>query len=138
MMKLVISRQYDKNETKGYLIILTGTKCLFHCVTLELQDNGNQHNTSCIPEGVYQVEKYESEKHGHCFHIMNVPGRSDILIHIGNFASGVAHIDTKGCILPGMYFSDINNVEILDVAESTRAMKNLLEILPDKFEIHII
>jgi hypothetical protein len=136
-MKCVISRDYDKNETRGIWLILEAAKVIYRCVSLELPDNGNQHNTSCIPEGKYQVEKYVSEKHGKCFRVLDVPDRSDILILIGNFAAGVKK-DTKGCILAGAFFADINQDGFTDIAESTKTMNELQNILPDIFELHII
>jgi len=136
-MKVIISRSYFKSETKGRLIVLDGVEKVFELVTLELADNGNQRNTSCIPEGVYDVVKYSSKSKGDCFHVLDVPERDSILIHKGNYAAG-KKIDTKGCILPGVYFTDINNDGNIDVAESTIAMDKLLTTLPDKFKLYIL
>ena len=72
------------------------------------------------------------------FRLKDVPGRVGILIHIGNYAAGTGRIDTKGCILPGRYFVDLNDDGILDVAESTKAMRELWDVLPDKFVLYII
>lgn len=132
-MKVVLSRSYGKNETKGVLYVFDGASCPYHCVSLELPDNGNQKNASCITAGVYDVEKYDSPSKGRCFHVTNVPGRDSILIHTGNYTH-----DTLGCILPGTYFSDIDNNGFIDVAESSRAMSRLLILLPDIFKLHII
>ena len=101
-IKAVMSRTYGQLETKSSLFVLNGEELLFKCKALELPDNGNQHNVSCILEGVYDVEKlYWEAKHMWVFAVLNVPGRSGILIHIGNYAAG-KKIDTEGCILPGM------------------------------------
>lgn len=136
-MKVVISREYGKNETKGILLVLQGTKIIYRCVTLELPYNGNQKNTSCIKEGKYQVTKYWTPTKNNCFYIQQVPGRSDILIHIGNFAAGLKK-DTEGCILVGSHFEDINNDGNIDIVDSSKTMKELFEILPELFELHII
>jgi len=136
-MKVIISRYYGKNETLGSLFVFSGLKVEYRCKTIELPNNGNQKYTSCIPEGVYDVEKYTSEKHGQCFHILDVPNRSDILFHSGNYATG-GKIDTKGCILPGSCFADINEDDNLDVIESKKTMTELYAILPDKFKLFII
>jgi hypothetical protein len=136
-MKAIISRTYLPSETKGRLFVMDGEQKLLEMVTLELADNGNQHNTSCIPEGIYDCEKRISEKRGEHFMVLNVPGRTDILIHIGNYASG-KKIDTKGCILPGLHFIDLNNDGNIDVADSTQAMKRLNEKLPEKFKLYIL
>lgn len=136
-MKVIIKREYLTNQTKGLLLILDKVKILGRAVTLELPQNGNQHFTSCIPEGKYQVEKYISPTKGECFKLLNVPDRTDIFIHRGNFAAGTKK-DTLGCILCGYHFEDLNNDGNLDVAESTATLKSLLEILPGKFELIIL
>jgi hypothetical protein len=71
------------------------------------------------------------------FWIKDVPGRDGILLHIGNFAAG-KKLDTEGCILPGMYFSDINDDGNIDVTGSTTAMNKLLKYLPNEFDLIII
>ncbi len=136
-MKVVIAREYEDKETRGLLLVFDGTEIVFQCKTLELPDKGNAKKVSCIPEGVYEVVKALSPTKGKCFMINKVPNRDSILIHIGNYATGVK-VDTLGCILPGMSFTDINKDGYLDVADSTGAMKKLLELLPDKFELNII
>jgi len=136
-MKVLISRQYGKNETRGSLFVLDGADLLYRCKTIELPDNGNQRNVSCILEGEYWVIKYERENGGVVFLLLDVPGRDAIEIHIGNYVAG-GKIDTSGCILPGNYFSDLNEDGYIDIAGSTAAMNTLLELLPDKFKLHII
>jgi hypothetical protein len=136
-MKVVISRTYDKDETRGSLFILEGELKHFECKTLELPYKGNQKNISCISEGVYDVEKVVSLTKGKCFLLKDVQNRTAVMIHTGNFAAG-KQIDTQGCILPGMSFVDKNGDGVLDVSDSTVAMTSLLKILPDKFELYII
>ena len=136
-MKVIISRTYNSNETLGTLMVMDGERPVYSCKSLELPYNGNQRNTSCIPEGTYEVIKSTSQGRGNVFRFLNVPDRDGILIHIGNYAAG-KRVDTQGCILPGRYFVDINNDGIIDVAESTIAMNKLWEVLPDKFVIVII
>jgi len=136
-MKVIISRAYNKNETQGSLFVLNGIDLFFKCKTIELPFNGNQHNTSCIPEGEYKVMKVKRPNGDYAFLILDVPNRSNILIHKGNYAAG-SHVDTLGCILPGKYFTDINDDGYVDIAESTVAMQTLLDLLPEKFKIYIL
>jgi hypothetical protein len=124
-MKAVLSRKYDNLQTLGRLIIFDENVKKLEMVTIELPDNGNQKNTSCIPEGIYEIEKIVSPTKGECFHVLNVPKRDNILIHVGNYASG-SKIDTKGCILVGLWYADINEDGSMDVAESKAAMGRLL------------
>ena len=137
-MKAILSRTYNDNETIGSLFIVDGEREVFKCKTIELPDNGNQRNTSCIPEGTYVVLKHVSPTKGECFKVLDVPGRSDILIHIGNYASDTGRTDTLGCILPGRYFTDINNDGLVDITHSTVTMRKLMDVLPDNFTLYII
>jgi len=136
-MNVQISRQYKELETLGDLQVLVGNFIKFECKTIELPWKDNQHDVSCVPEGVYNVKKIISPTKGKCFLLENVPNRGAVEIHIGNFAAG-KKIDTLGCVLPGMSFGDRNNDGILDVVDSTKAMEKLLEILPDEFELTIV
>jgi hypothetical protein len=108
----------------------------------------NHKNISCIPPREYKCERVTSAKHGLCFLINDVPDRSNILIHIGNYASekilleraimnNLKKVDTLGCILVGLRFVDINFDGNIDVFDSTKAMGMLLHILPAKFKIII-
>lgn len=136
-MKTVISRTYTPNETLGALFVLEGSKKLFEGVSIELPNKGNQHNISCIPEGVYDMIKIVSPTKGKCFLLLNVPNRSNVEMHIGNYATG-KKVDTKGCILPGLRFDDINKDGNLDVVYSTQALETLLNLLPEKSKLYII
>lgn len=68
----------------------------FKCFTVELPWSSNESNKSCIPEGEYLVEWDKSAKHGMCYHLRNVPGRTHIQIHPANYAHQLL-----GCISPG-------------------------------------
>jgi hypothetical protein len=132
-MKCVLSRSYTPSETKGYFAVFDGSVLDYHCVTLEPPNLGNQHNISCIPEGQYTVTKENNPEKGMCFRVNNVPNRDGILIHKGNFTK-----ETRGCIICGSYFEDINGDGVLDVVDSTIALNKLLGYLPDSFTLYII
>jgi hypothetical protein len=104
----------------------------FELWTLELDWDNNQKQTSCIPQGVYQVIKRNSSKYGDHFHITGVPNRDLILIHNGNY-----HTQILGCVLVGVGLSDINQDGYLDVSMSKHAIKQLLEAYPNGFELEI-
>jgi hypothetical protein len=55
--------------------------------------------TTCIPEGTYNCGPHSSAKFGNTFEVLNVPDRTEILFHAGNFPK-----DTHGCILIGSSF----------------------------------
>lgn len=133
-MKLHINRySHEEKQTIGKLYVLNDKneiKAEFDC--LELPWKNNQRNISCIPEGTYQVKKRKSSKFGEHFQVLNVPGRSYILIHKGNY-----YTDIRGCILPGLNLSDINLDGVIDVTSSTQAMKKLLSMMPNEFQLKI-
>ena len=139
----VLSRDYGARSTTGCLYIFEGDKSIFNCVMIELPKfvvpmRINSPNIDCIPgEMTYTVKKHYSPSKGECFQVMDVPDRTWVLWHVGNFATG-KKVDTEGCQLPGMRFEDINHDGNIDVADSTKAMNMLLAIMPDEFKLHIL
>jgi len=133
-MKVLIERYpSEEKQTLGNLYVLDKLDSIqFKCVTLELPWKKNKRRVSCIPLGEYRVIKHTSPKFGKCFWIRDVEGRSEILIHKGNF-----YTDILGCILVGIDFIDIDNNGILDVTSSKDTMDELLKILPDGFKLEI-
>ena len=71
-------------------------------VTLEDRWFDNEPQLSCIPVGKYKIKIHNSPKFGRVFQVMDVPGRSHILIHAGNTKE-----DTHGCILLGLMYGTI-------------------------------
>lgn len=122
-----------KDQTQGQLFVLDGNlNVVFQCFTLELPWKNNKSNVSCIPDGEYNVKKRHSEKYGWHFHILDVPGRSYILIHEANYVS-----ELEGCIAVGKNRRDINNDGLDDVTSSVDTKEKLLSILPEEFIIII-
>ena len=116
--------------------------------SLELPYLENQQNISCIPPGEYLCERITHRKYGVCYYVNDVPGRSGILIHIGNFAAQrvlaarvkartAKKVDTLGCIMVGLRFVDLNGDGYLDLQDSTKAMNILRAVLPDSFKLII-
>ncbi len=108
---------------------------------LELPWLNNQRNISCIPTGVYKAKKHMSPTFGRSFWLQDVPGRSEILMHFGNYAASknprTGRPDTRGCQLPGERFADIDGDGYLDVTSSKRTMDRLWATLPAEFDIII-
>jgi hypothetical protein len=93
---LIIRDEFTDKSTIGKLF-LNGE---MFCDTLELPYLDNQRRISCIPEGEYKVRlrtarESSTRDYLHLL-VQDVPARSYILVHIGNFPK-----DTKGCILVG-------------------------------------
>lgn len=104
----------------------------FRCLTLELPWKGNQRNVSCIPAGVYSGVIYESPKHGEVILLEDVPGRSMIEMHAGNYTRQI-----KGCILPGDGLKYLDNDDVLDVTNSRKTLRQLISLLPNRFTVEI-
>ena len=139
--KFIIYREYEDLQTLGRALILEDDEAIYKFKTIELPlfiSSGQQNvaNTNCIPEGTYKTTKVWSPSKGKCFAVHDVEGRTSILIHKGNYATG-KKVDTQGCILVGDKFSDINKDGNLDVINSTITLNKLLEILPEKFTLII-
>ena len=69
--------------------------------TLELPWKDNTSRISCIPTGIYKAIWARSPSKGMCYHLLDVPGRGNILIHSANFAGGAGWFtQLLGCIAP--------------------------------------
>lgn len=135
MKTLVIDRFKEENkQTVGELTVKDeSNKEIFTCKTLELPWRDNAKNISRIPEGDYMGIKHVSSKFGETIWIQEVPNRSEILIHAGNF-----HRDTLGCILVGKTFTDIDGDGYRDVTQSRDTLNKLLDLIQkDIVTVHI-
>lgn len=75
----------------------------FSCYMTELPWKENKKQVSCIPTGSYECKWHKSPKFGPCYILTDVPNRSKILIHAGNFAGDVSlgfKSNSYGCLLP--------------------------------------
>lgn len=82
----------------------------------------------CIPEGTYKLKKYFSTKF--CENVLlleDVPGRSYIEIHVGNYVR-----QTRGCILPGRYFKITDKENF--VGESRLAFSKIMKAFEEDGE----
>lgn len=121
MQTVTLVRRYMNNCTVGYFVFPSD----FSVATLEPAWRDNARNVSCIPEGEYLVkylERSASGKYKKVWHIQNVPKRSGILIHKGNFIR-----DTHGCPLVGLSHSWAGNA--YSVRSSNTAINKMREEL---------
>jgi hypothetical protein len=127
-MRLLINRyDHDDKQTTGQLFLLgENDKIITKWDSLELPWLNNQRRISCIPLGTYKCKKHRSPKFGRALWLQDVPNRSEILIHSGNY-----HTQILGCILIGKDLKDINKDGYLDVKRSRVAMKELMDSLKD-------
>lgn len=122
--------------TMGMLVAPEG----FKCYTLELPWNNNERNVSCIPEGVYPVGIRLSPKYGQIYHVKEVPGRTFILIHSGNWAGDTrkgykSHVN--GCILLGKQRGTLQGqVAVLNSRITVKNFMAHMGLKPFRLEIY--
>ncbi len=92
------------------------------CLTLERPWLENRRSVSCIPEGGYLCKRVNSPKFGDTFEVTNVPERSHILFHKGNFFD-----DTHGCILTGEQYEQLAGQNA--IIASGKAFKEFMDRL---------
>ena len=133
-LKMIIKRtEFYDFQSLGEMAIYEGLEEVFVCKTLELEEDENRVRDDCIPRGHYTVKKRYSEKFKHHFHIQDVPNRSYILIHSGNYYSQIL-----GSVLVGDSHCDLNKDGYKDVTNSKKTLQKLLLLLPDEFGLLIV
>ncbi len=117
-------RQTDQG-TEGFLTL---PELGFACFTLELPWRENRPCVSCIPPGTYPLGWRVTCRRS-TYHIRNVPKRSYILIHSGNYAGDIhkglkTHVE--GCVLLGKRMGWLNGQWAVLVSRSTVRQFNKL------------
>ena len=130
MIKLILNRTYMEYRTVGILCSQEHPIC----VTLERPWLGNESGMSCIPEGDYLCKKYDSTRFINTFQVMDVPKRSKILFHKGNYVH-----DSTGCILLGTRFAMTKEGDPM-VSHSAQAMRVFIGYLGGdrEFKLRIV
>jgi hypothetical protein len=124
-MRAVLHRKYTNDATYGQLDV--GDITVF---MLELPWRDNKNSISCIPEGIYKVERRVSPSQGLCYRLIGVPKRSQILIHSANYTR-----ELRGCLSPGLSQKDIDKDGIIDNVSSRLALNKLLAVDITEIEI---
>jgi hypothetical protein len=132
--KVILTRfNYGDKQALGYVEVLRDGECVYEAKSLELPWKDNQRSVSCIPEDIYKVRKRLADESGSRdydhFMVMDVPNRSYILWHAGNF-----YWDIEGCILMGQAHIDINHDTLKDVTDTKRTIAELYALLPNQFD----
>ncbi len=126
---ITISRWHHNDCTLGRLWLPNG----WQCFTLELPWLDNKRSISCIPAGTYKAFKRNSPRNGAVFELRNVPNRTNIQCHAGNYTRQI-----EGCILVGDSIRFLDDDSVPDVTNSTATLQRLLAQLPDNFEVKIL
>ena len=135
IMEIIIARiQQNETQTLGKLFVFDrlGNEVI-SCCTLELPWLGNRKKVSCIPAGMYSVKIRYSSKYGYHLHVQDVPDRTLILIHVGNYAT-----QTEGCILVGASYNDVNGDGIMDITSSAATLNRLLRVVSEPMTLKIV
>ena len=112
-MILLRTEQSDEG-TFGFLVY--GNRDGEWVRTGELPWHGNQRGISCIPVGIYPVFVRISPRFGKCYEVHDVPGRSDILLHSGNYCGDCElgfKSDVEGCILYGSKRGELSGQQVV-------------------------
>lgn len=133
-MYLELTRfKQDNYQTLGELTLYRTFTPVFTCKTLELPWRDNTPFKSRIPSGIYPVVKNISPKFGKSLWIQEVPNRTEILIHRGNF-----FYDILGCILVGENYYDIDGDGHVDVTNSRKTINKLYNLIEGDIAIEIL
>jgi hypothetical protein len=135
MTVIILTRRFstDSEQVLGEMEIYKNGVFVGKLLTLEKIWDKNKQQRSCIPFGLYDVRPFSGVTFKDVFEIVNVPNRSAILIHAGNY-----HTHTKGCVLVGLSYVDLNNDGLLDVGQSQTALSLLRDYLSDSTNIKIL
>jgi len=116
-----------ESSAQGTLGMLLVNDMRFY--TIELPWKENQRSKSCIPYGEYACELINSPHFGEVYQIKDVPGRTHILMHPGNWAGDTEQgyrTDSDGCVLLGEAPGNIANQ--LCVTSSKKALNHFMYI----------
>lgn len=124
---IAIDRIYENTiKTLAEAGIWDGLQYLFRFKTLELPWKDNIQKISRIPAGTYQAiatRRASNGKYG--ILLLDVPGRSGIMIHIANYVR-----ELWGCFAPGNKFKDLDRDGYIDVANSKDVLLELEKHFP--------
>lgn len=138
-MLLLLNRTFQDNRVTLGELTVADDPDQFKFYTLERPWLNNAKNKSCIPDGTYQCKKdiyYGGDGPGGkkkdypSYLIMNVPGRTQIKIHKGNYVK-----DVVGCVALGSSM-DIKKPAVWSSAIAyNKFMQSMTDV--DVFELKI-
>ena len=136
MRKVRIVR--DAPSPLGTFGVLSVVDSGFSCYSGELNWHDNKTGISCIPVGIYKCVIGDSPKFGKVYGVLKVPGRTEILLHYGNFCAddGVGKRDIEGCVLLGNAIGEIAKQKAL-LSSKDALMRFHAEMEGEPFELSI-
>ncbi len=131
----VIRFETSDQGTKS-IVVVDG---LLFCRCMELPWYDNQRSISCIPVGEYDTQAIIRTSGAQAYLVKDVPGRSRILIHPGNYAGDTAKgfkTHSHGCLLFGKCFAIYKGQKMVSLSRTTvRRFMNFMEYKPFKLTI---
>ena len=105
MNRLVVTRDFPGDTDEfGTFGVATFGQLVFD--SLELPWRDNQPDISCVPIGVYDASVIMSPHfHRLVYLLRGIPGRSDVEIHVANFAGDTSkgwYSELRGCLALGL------------------------------------
>lgn len=133
MKTAYLIRTYFATHTLGvFTAVDENHNTIMECSVLELPWKDNTFQISCIPEGKYRVIERRTDKFKRHYHIQDVPNRTYILQHPGNFTRQI-----EGCQLPGDRFASLNNDKIPDILNTRSTLDKMLKLLGKEYTLFI-
>lgn len=120
MNKIIIDSVKYEDCTLGRIDV-QGPSGRFRCFSLELPWLNNRTDISCIPEGEYKYFARTSPSNGQVLELADVPDRTYIQIHAGNYTRQI-----RGCILVGDSIRYLDDDFIPDVTNSRNMLAEVL------------
>lgn len=126
-MNLILNRtEYESDGIFGQLLDENNN---IICVTLEHaydSSNGDGSYAPKLPAGIYTCERGQHQLANMkapftTFEIMNVPGHTNILYHVGNYNK-----DSEGCVLLGQEISSFEGHNV--ITHSKAAFQKFMEL----------
>jgi len=119
MVRILRMNEDSQQGTFGALLIQGEP----FCVTLEPGDLLNTPFKSSIPAQQYWCKKHYSPLFHDTYKVLDVPGRSEVLLHPGNTA-----VDTEGCIVLAQYWGKLHgNRAVLNSGDTFREFLKIME-----------
>jgi hypothetical protein len=127
-MKTLTLERFETSDEGTFGKLINDEDKTIVCFTGELPryagdpDIMNEQRTDCIPTGIYTCQITNSPKFGKVYTVTNVPRRSAILIHSGNFCGDVAkgyksHV--LGCIILGRRMGTLDGQKAILASKET-------------------
>lgn len=127
-----ISRIKQYGETTVGKLTIDGESKTWFVLEPGGPDSKIEGSDKRISVGTYPLLPYSSAKYKNVYELQNVPGRTKILIHAGNY-----HDNTEGCIMPGLLWGTLNNKQHY-VANSRSALNEIFAKIKGSKSIKVI